>query len=137
MNVDRAATRVLVVDDNDFTRETVAAMLHDIGFRHVLEAGDGLDALRRLDEAAPGLVICDVAMQPMDGLAFVEGLRRHPWLRAATIPVIFLTVHTETAIVRRATELGVEGYVVKPVDRRELETRISAALDQAMARPPG
>ena len=130
MSVDVSATRVLVVDDSDFTREIVVAMLRDIGFEMIFQAGDGTDALRQLDTASPGLIICDINMQPMDGLAFLDELRRHPWVPAAAIPVVFTTVHTETAIVQAAAQLGAEGYIVKPVKRNELEARVRAALER-------
>jgi DNA-binding response OmpR family regulator len=134
MSVDVKATRVLVVDDSDFTREMVVAMLRDIGFQDIFQAGDGTDALRQLDTVSPGLIICDINMTPMDGLAFLDEVRRHPWVPAAAIPVIFTTVHTETAIVQRATQLGADGYIVKPVKRNELEARVRAALERAARR---
>jgi two-component system chemotaxis response regulator CheY len=135
MSVDFSVTRVLVIDDSDFTREMVAAMLRDIGFQSIFQASDGTDALRQLDAANPGLIICDINMKPMDGLAFLDELRRHPWIPAAAIPVIFTTVHTETAIVQHATQLGAEGYIVKPVKRNELEARVRMALESAVRRP--
>ena len=72
-------TRVLLIDDNDFIRETVAAMLRDLGFPEISQARDGGDALRQLEPANPGLIICDIDMKPMDGLQFVEALRKDEW----------------------------------------------------------
>ena len=136
MTIDLKATHVLVVDDSDFTREILTAMLRDIGFEAIFQAGDGTEALQQLDAASPGLIICDINMKPMDGLAFLDELRQHPWVPAAAIPVVFTTVHTETAIVQHAAQLGAEGYIVKPVKRNELEARVRAAL-QAAARRRG
>ncbi|MBV8536858.1 MAG: response regulator [Alphaproteobacteria bacterium] len=135
MTIDLKATRVLVVDDSDFTRDILVAMLRDIGFEMIFQAGDGTDALRQLDATSPGLIICDIDMKPMDGLAFLDELRRHPWIPAAAIPVVFTTVHTETAIVQHATQLGADGYIVKPVKRNELEARVRAALERTARRP--
>jgi two-component system chemotaxis response regulator CheY len=129
-----ATTRVLLIDDNDFIRETVAAMLGDLGFSEVSQARDGGDALRQLEPANPGLIICDVAMKPMDGLQFVEALRKHAWPGAAQVPVILITSHTEATIVKRAVKLGVEAYVVKPVQKKQLEARIMTVLENAAAR---
>ncbi|MBI1779618.1 MAG: response regulator [Proteobacteria bacterium] len=134
MGVAVGSIRVLLIDDNDFMRETVASMLRDIGFRDISQARDGDDALRQLKQANPGLIICDIAMQPMDGLQFVEALRKHSWPRAAEIPVILLTVHTEAPIVKQAVKLGVEAYVVKPVQRKELEARVVTVLENALVR---
>ena len=134
MEPDAATVRVLVVEDNDFIRELVVTMLRDIGFRDIAQAGDGHDALSQIETADPGLIICDISMQPMDGLEFVDTLRRHPWPRAGEVPVIFLTSHTEAPIVKRAFKLGVEAYVVKPVQKKQLEIRVMTTLERAANR---
>jgi two-component system chemotaxis response regulator CheY len=136
MGVALGTIRVLLIDDNAFMREAVATMLRDIGFRDVTEAGDGNSALRQLELSNPGLIICDIEMQPMDGLQFVETLRAHSWHRAKEIPVIFLTVHTEAPIVKRAAKLGADAYVVKPVQKKQLEARIITVLENALVRKP-
>ena len=136
MAVAPATVRVLVVDDNDFIRDLVAGMLREIGFVEIHKAVDGHDALRQLETADPGLIICDVEMKPMDGLEFIESLRKHAWPGAAKTPVILLTVHTELAIVKRAAKLGVEAYVVKPVQRKQLEGRVMTALERAAGKGP-
>src|SRR6202047_2721793 len=121
MELDVSTVRVLVIEDNDFIRELVAPMLRDIGFRDIAQARDGHDALSQIETADPGLIICDISMQPMDGLEFVETFRRHPWPRAGAASGIFLTSYTQAAIVKRAFKLGVEAYVVKPVQKKQLE----------------
>ena len=131
-----AAVRVLVIDDNDFIRDLVAGMLREIGFQDIAQAGDGHDALGQLETADPGLIICDIAMKPMDGLEFVEALRQHAWSRATEVPVIFLTVHTEPPFVKRAAKLGVEAYVVKPVQKKQLEARVMTILERGLTRRP-
>ena len=136
MEPDAAAVRVLVVEDNDFIRELVVTMLREIGFRDIAQARDGHDALSQIGTADPGLIICDISMQPMDGLEFVETLRQHSWPHAAEVPVIFLTSHTEAPIVKRAFKLGVEAYVVKPVQKKQLEVRVMTTLERALARRP-
>jgi two-component system chemotaxis response regulator CheY len=136
MELDVSTVRVLVIEDNDFIRELVATMLRDIGFRDIAQARDGEDALSQIETADPGLIICDISMQPMDGLEFVEALRKHSWPRAGEVPVIFLTSHTEAPIVKQAFRLGVEAYVVKPVQKKQLELRVITTLERARARRP-
>jgi PleD family two-component response regulator len=70
------------------------------------------------------------------GLEFVETLRQHPWPRAGEVPVIFLTSHTEASIIKRAFKLGVEAYVVKPVQKQQLEVRVMTTLERARLRRP-
>lgn len=123
--------KVLVVDDNDFMRDLVASMLREIGFREIFHASDGEAALTKVQDVDPGLIICDVDMEPMNGLDFVEQLRRRaPPPPAMPKPVILLTAHSEAEIVQRAIKLGVNGYVVKPVKRNQLEARIVTVLER-------
>ncbi len=132
--VDLSMMRVLVVDDNDFMRDLVASMLREIGFREIYHARDGEDALRQTQQVDPGLIICDVDMEPMDGLTFVEQMRKAASPDGVKIPVILLTAHSEAPIVQRAVKLGVNGYVVKPVKKNQLEARVMTALERTQAR---
>jgi len=132
--MEMALIRVLVVDDNDFMRDLVSSMLREMGFRDIYHARDGEDALRRTTEVDPGLIICDVDMEPMNGLDYVERLRKQMPADGVNIPVILLTAHTEASIVQRALKLGVNGYVVKPVKKNQLEARVLTALERAQ--PP-
>ncbi|MBM3548710.1 MAG: response regulator [Alphaproteobacteria bacterium] len=128
---DLGAVRVLLVEDNDFVRGSVALILRRIGFREIAEARDGEEALSKLEQASPGVIISDISMAPMDGLEFVEKLRRHPWAGAKRVPVAFLTAHTEARYVRRAAELGVSTYFVKPVERKQFEAQLQILLESA------
>lgn len=128
---DISKIRVLVIDDNDFMRDLVASMLREIGFRDIAHAADGAAALAKAKEFDPGLIICDVDMEPMNGLDFVEQLRhRAPPPPTPPTPVILLTAHSEAEIVQRAIKLGVNSYVVKPVKRNQLEARIVTVLER-------
>lgn len=128
---DISKIKVLVVEDNDFMRDLVASMLREIGFREVLQAADGQAALAKARDFDPGLIICDVDMEPMNGLDFVEQLRRFaPPPPTPQTPIILLTAHSEADLVQRAIKLGVNAYVVKPVKRNQLEARIVTVLDR-------
>jgi two-component system, chemotaxis family, chemotaxis protein CheY len=123
--------KVLVVDDNDFMRDLVASMLREIGFRDIFHASDGEKALVKNKEVDPHLILCDVDMEPMNGLDFVEHLRRTaPPPPANPTPVILLTAHSDAEIVQRAIKLGVNAYIVKPVKRNQLEARIATVLEK-------
>jgi two-component system, chemotaxis family, chemotaxis protein CheY len=122
---------VLVVDDNDFMRDLISSMLREIGFRDIVHANDGESALKKNREVAPELIICDIDMEPMDGLSFVERMRRHaPPPPTPQTPVIMLTAHSDAQLVQRAIKLGVGAYVVKPVKRAQLEARIATVLER-------
>jgi two-component system, chemotaxis family, chemotaxis protein CheY len=121
---------VLVVDDNDFMRDLVASMLREIGFREIVHASDGEAALQKVKQENPSLILCDVDMEPMNGLDFVDRLRRTQLPPAKQTPVILLTAHSDAEIVQRAIKLGVNAYIVKPVKRNQLEARIATVLEK-------
>lgn len=122
---------VLVVDDNDFMRDLVGSMLKEIGFRDIEQAADGAAALRKTKDIGFDLIVCDVDMEPVDGLTFVEQMRRHsPPPPTPQVPVIMLTAHSDTPLVQRAIKAGVNAYVVKPVKRAQLEARIVTVFDK-------
>jgi CheY-like chemotaxis protein len=123
------AATILVVDDDEVVREVVTTVLSHAGY-DVATAADGLQALERLDEVRPDLIVCDVAMPRMDGLAFLEHLRsrpRHRWL-----PLILLTTRRGLDDVVEGLALGADDYVTKPFAPPELLARVRGKL----ARPP-
>jgi two-component system chemotaxis response regulator CheY len=106
------ARTILVVDDSPTMRQQVRMPLEDAGYK-VLEAGDGQEALRRLDGAADvHMVISDVNMPGMNGLEMLEALRKIP--RFAALPVVMLTTEGKKSLVERAEKAGARGWLVKP-----------------------
>jgi two-component system, chemotaxis family, chemotaxis protein CheY len=118
------AKKVLIVDDSATVRQQVAAALAPTGFE-VTEASDGvagLDALAR--DPAIAVVICDVNMPRMDGLAMLEAVKREP--RHAALPVVMLTTEGQPALMKRAKEAGAKGWIVKPFNA----TLLAAAVQK-------
>ncbi len=119
---------VLVVEDHDFQRQTVAGMLRALGARDVLEAGDGRHAITRMTELLPAvvdLVVCDLDMPHMDGMEFI----RH--LGAANNPApVIITSAKERALLSsveqmaRAYGVTLLGVIEKPVTRDALEAQL-------------
>lgn len=89
----------------------------------VLEASDGLDAIRKAREDLPDLVILDVEMPKLDGFETLREIRR-----SLSVPVIMLTVRSEEDDLIRGLDLGADDYVTKPFSARELVSRINALL---------
>ena len=116
--------RVLVVDDEPLVREGIRAFLEREAGVHVLgEARNGEEAVARIRELRPDLVLLDVQMPGMDGLAVVAALE--PEERPA---IVFVTAHSEYAI--RAFDLHAVDYLLKPFDAE----RFATALRRARAR---
>ena len=120
---------VLLVDDQEAVRKLCVASLE--GEYRLLEAADGLDALRLLYLQHPDLVVLDLSMPTMDGW---ETLRRIREL--SSIPVILLTAHGDDHLVVRGLEAGAQDYVVKPFSAPQLAARVRATLRDYAAAPP-
>jgi NarL family two-component system response regulator LiaR len=116
--------RVFVVDDHPMIRTGLAAMIDaEADLQRVGEAGDGEEALRLLPAAAPDVVLMDLVMPRLDGIAVIEALKpRMPDTR-----FVVLTSLVEPAQVDRAIEAGATGYLLKNASAHELVAVIRAA----------
>jgi DNA-binding response OmpR family regulator len=116
---------VLVVDDEPIVREVVVSYLRREGFT-TLEAGDGDEARRVLEQRDPGLVVLDLMLPGTDGLQLCR------WIRSrSSVPVIMLTARGEETDRIIGLELGADDYVTKPFSPRELAARVRAVLRRA------
>lgn len=117
--------QLLLVEDNYFVRDTIARMLEAEHFE-VFIAENGYDGLEILKQVRPDLILSDVNMPAMDGITFFKKVRATPAL--AGIPFIFLTANDSPVDIQRGRELGVEDYLTKPVDSKDLLAIINARL---------
>jgi len=106
--------KVLVVDDDDDIRRIAMLSLVGVGGMEVAEASGGLEGIRRAREDRPDVILLDMMMPGMDGLATFRGLRGDPEISG--IPVVFLTAKAMTAEVDRLKALGARGVLIKPFD---------------------
>jgi len=116
---------VLVVDDEPRMIRFIRMNLELEGY-HVVEAGNGIEALDQVRKHIPDLVIMDIMMPKMDGFETLRLLRE-----ISTVPVILLTVKGEEEDRIRGLELGADDYVTKPFSPRELISRVNAVLRRA------
>ncbi|CAA7623596.1 response regulator [Magnetospirillum sp. SS-4] len=126
--MDYGLLRVLVVDDEQFSRFAVGTVLRLLGVKKVVEARDGASAMEAYAAFWPHLVICDLEMKPVDGMTFLRLLKEQEKHLHRVAPVIFLTVHAEGHLVHQAMELGAAGYLVKPVKAPQLKKRMDSLL---------
>jgi len=117
-----AASRILVVDDDDDIRGLLRALLERAG-HEVTEAADGRTGLRELYEGSPDLIILDVTMPGLDGWATLERIRE-----VTDAAVLMLTAHDAELERVRGLKGGADDYVVKPFGRQELVARVEALL---------
>ena len=106
--------KVLVVDDEDDIRRIAMLALVGVGGMEVTEASGGPEGIRRAREDRPDVILLDMMMPGMDGLATFRALRGDP--ETSGIPVVFLTAKAMTAEVDRLKALGARGILIKPFD---------------------
>ena len=120
MNTDNPT--ILIVDDEPRLVQSIQMHLEMEDFR-VISANDGYQALEKVVRETPDLVILDVMMPGMDGLATLKKIRE-----ISQVPVIFLSVRGEEFDRVRGLDLGADDYMTKPYSPRELVSRIKAVL---------
>lgn len=104
---------VLIIDDSPTMRKMVKfSMKTMMGFNKQLEAGDGLEAIDVLTHNHVDLIICDVNMPNMNGLDFLDTIKKDEEFK--NIPIIMLTTEGGINDKEQAFDLGADGYVVKP-----------------------
>ena len=118
---------VAVVDDEPITRMDITGMLEDLGYEVAFEASDGFDAVAGCRNKRPDVVLMDVKMPVFDGLSATQTILKEDLAGS----VILLTAFSDEEIVRKAGEIGVSGYLVKPVEQRLLRPAIEVAMAQS------
>ena len=120
------AKTILIVDDSSSLRTIVKLALVRAGYE-VLEAGDGLQGLAALDKAAKvHLIVSDVNMPNMDGIAFVTQVKQHP--RHKFTPVIMLTTEGQDAKKEQGRAAGAKAWIVKPFNPPQLLDAVSKLI---------
>jgi DNA-binding NarL/FixJ family response regulator len=121
------AKQLLVVDDDPSLLLAVSETLRAEGYE-VQTARRGSEAMIRVAESVPDLIISDIRMPGMDGYALVRNLRSSP--RTRLVPIIFLTAKDETADRIAGFRTGVDAYVTKPFETEELIAIVKSILER-------
>jgi len=116
---------VVIAEDETLIRMDLAEMLAEEGYDVVGEAGDGAKAIELAEELKPDLVILDVKMPVLDGIAAAEAIAGQ---RIA--PVVMLTAFSQRDLVERARDAGAMSYLVKPFTKSELVPAIEMAVSR-------
>ncbi|MBC7233213.1 MAG: response regulator transcription factor [Chloroflexi bacterium] len=126
-----AKKHILIVDDEPRMLRFVRMNLELEGYQ-VSTASNGMEAIEKVRDELPDLVILDIMMPEMDGYETLERIRQ-----ISNVPVIMLTVKAEEEDKVRGLELGADDYITKPFSPRELASRVKAALRRAEMPSPG
>ena len=123
--------KVLLVDDDESNRDMLSRRLEHRGYQ-VVTAVDGREAVEQARAEVPSLILMDLTLPVLDGLAATRELKSRPELR--DIPVIALTAHAGPEDRDRAREAGCDDYDTKPIEFSRLEQKMQNLLKQTAAR---
>jgi response regulator NasT len=117
--------RVVIAEDEALIRMDLAEMLAEEGYAVVGQAADGVGAVELAEQERPDLVILDVKMPVLDGIAAAAQIAR-----ARIAPVVILTAFSQRELVERARDAGAMAYLVKPFTRGDLVPAIEIAMSR-------
>ena len=119
---------VLIIDDDRHMRMLIRNVLFALGIKDASDAGDGERALEEMKEFKPDLILCDLKMEPMDGMEFVKQLRKETDNPYRLVPIIMITAYADLEAVADARDSGINEFMAKPVSAAALEKRIQRVL---------
>lgn len=127
------SAKVLIIDDEYYTRKVVRTLLQSVGVEHIRDAADGPSGLEAIRTLMPDIVLLDWEMPGMDGAEFTRRVRSPRTFPYPNVPIIMLTGHGQRSRVLEAVRLGVHEFLLKPVSGGALLTRIVSVLSKPRA----
>lgn len=122
--MDKPALRVVIADDEPITRMDIKEILEEKGYEVIGEAADGFDAVELCKAKKPELVLMDIKMPLLDGLSAARIMMEED----VDAAIVLLTAYSEREFIDSAKDLGVSGYLVKPIDEKSLIPSIELAV---------
>ena len=120
------ATRVLLVDDQVLYREALRGLIERWPeFEVAAEASDGVEAIESAIDCRPDLVLMDIRMPNMDGIAAARAIYR----QLPDVTIVMLTVESDKELVFDALQTGIRGYLLKDTPARKLRDRLHSIMD--------
>jgi CheY-like chemotaxis protein len=120
--------KILVIEDDPDIMRLLIRTLSGAGYQ-VVHACGGEDALRKIQAFVPDLVLTDLAMPRMSGIALIQMLKQNP--ETAHVPIIAVTAHMWDEIAQSAGQAGVDGFITKPFSSKTLLQEVAANLAAA------
>lgn len=115
---------IVIADDEPIVRLDIAGILEDAGYQVVGEAADGFEAIEICKKMHPDVVLMDIKMTILDGVKAAKKIAQDNLAGS----IIFLTAYNDHKNVEKATKIGAEGYLVKPLDEKSLISTIEVSM---------
>ncbi len=114
--------KILVAEDEPVVAHGLRVQLEELGHSIVGIAYDGRDAVAKAESLEPDLILLDIKMPRLDGLEATQQIMAH-----RPVPIVLVTAHSDPELIQEAMVAGVMGYLLKPVDRKDLVPAIALA----------
>ncbi|MBI4511023.1 MAG: response regulator [Deltaproteobacteria bacterium] len=126
--------RVMVVDDSGTMRRLIARAFEEEGqVTGVIEAADGLEALAKIGDDPPHLILCDIKMPKLDGLKFLSSIRSR--FDSSRVRVILVTAKADQRTINSAHAAGADGLIAKPFQVADLMEKVREVMGEKPSRP--
>ncbi|MDA8363063.1 MAG: response regulator [Gammaproteobacteria bacterium] len=122
--------RILVVDDDDFTRKIILTVLRDLGHSDVVDTASAESAITVFESGSFDLIITDVNMPGMNGLQFIQMIRSGKTHAEPSTRIMVATIFSQTEILGTALALDVNGFLVKPIVPDVVERKLAQAMTE-------
>ena len=117
---------VLIVDDNDMTRETLRVILRHDGYNVVGEALDGDSALEMATRLKPDIILLDVVMPKVSGIEALKSIR----MVMHDVFVLMVTANTDQEVVAEVVKSGISGYIIKPFNAKKVLDTVEKVVEK-------
>jgi two-component system chemotaxis response regulator CheY len=124
---------ILIVDDVNTMRMQIKELLKTFGFQKLTTVSNGEEAKVELSKNSYSLVLCDWHMEPCDGISLLRYVRQDPALKS--IAFVMITAESTKERVVEAIKEGVDDYLIKPLTRVQIETKVYSVLLKKRAEP--
>lgn len=139
MAVDWSQLKVLIADDQRLILDLLFHFLKESGAKseNIHRVTNGDDAAKVLASLPVDILVCDINMGPGNGLHLLRKIRSGQAQTAPDLPVIFLTAHSDPPTVKMAMALDANGFIIKPVAKKQLREKVEGVLANRKPLPPG
>lgn len=114
--------KTLIVDDDNIVRTFLMKLIINKFGYDVVQAGNGIEALRSLEHDDPDIVFLDISMPLMNGIEFLSTVRTQA--KYKNLPIVAITAHSDKETVKKLVELGIQDYILKPLSYNETYARL-------------
>ena len=122
---EKKGRKILLVDDEAGFAELLRDLLEMDGYE-VTVAGDGVDALQKLETLTPDVIISDIVMPKMNGFEMFRQVKTAP--KTSSIPFLFISGFQDQRVLEEARKIGVFGILQKPIDVEQIEYRLKELM---------